>query len=39
MTYTHITVDAGAAAKFYYILWNNPQEFDKGMMHLGNFIG
>ena len=26
MTYTHITVDAGAAAKFYHILWNNPQD-------------
>ena len=39
MTYTHITVDAGAAAKFYHILWNNPQEFNKVLMHLGDFHG
>ena len=39
MTYTHITVDAGAAAKFYHILWNNPKEFDKVLIRLGDFHG
>lgn len=39
MIYTHITVDAGAAAKFYHILWNNPKEFDKVLIHLGDFHG
>ena len=39
MTYAHITVDAGAAAKFYHILWNNPKEFDKVLIHLGDFHG
>ena len=39
MTYAHITVDACAAAKFYHILWNNPKEFDKVLIHVGDFHG
>lgn len=39
MTYTPITVDVGAAAKFYRVLWNNPEEFDKVLTHLGDFHG
>ena len=39
MTYAHITVDAGAAAKFYHILRNNPKEFNKVLIHLGDFHG
>ena len=39
MIYTHITVDAGTAAKFYHILWNNLEEFEKVLTHLGDFNG
>ncbi len=37
MKYTHITVDAGAAMKFYHVLWNNPDEFKDVFIHLGDF--
>ena len=37
MKYTHITVDAGAAAKFFHVVWNNPTEFAKVLVHLGDF--
>ena len=37
--YTHITVDAGAAAKFYRISWNNPVEFKNVLIYLGDFQG
>ncbi|XP_065053916.1 uncharacterized protein LOC135682802 [Rhopilema esculentum] len=37
MKYTHITVDAGAAMKFYHVLWNNPDEFNDVFIHLGDF--
>lgn len=39
MKYTHITVDAGVAAKFYHVLWNNPEEFDKVLTNLDDFHG
>ena len=39
MTYAHITEDAGAASKFYHILWNNPKEFDKVLIHVGDLHG
>ena len=43
MNYTHITVNAGAAAKFYHIIvviiWNNPVEFNDVLIHLGDFPG
>ena len=39
MKYTHITVDAGAPAKFYHIIWNNPVEFNDVLIHLGDFHG
>eukprot|EP00794_Sanderia_malayensis_P002595 gene2595-3007_t len=39
MKYTHITVDAGAAAKFYHIIWNNPTDFENVLIHLGDFHG
>eukprot|EP00112_Aurelia_sp_Birch-Aquarium-sp1_P008666 Seg1960.8 transcript_id=Seg1960.8/GoldUCD/mRNA.D3Y31 product="GTPase-activating protein and VPS9 domain-containing protein 1" protein_id=Seg1960.8/GoldUCD/D3Y31 len=39
MKYTHITVDAGAAAKFYHIIWNNPKDFENVLIHLGDFHG
>ena len=35
MTYSHITVDAGAAAKFYHVVWNDLEEFKRIVMHLG----
>ena len=37
MKYTHITVDAGAAAKFYHIIWNSPVEFNDILTHVGDF--
>ena len=37
MKYTHITVDAGAAAKFYHVIWNNPAEFHNILIHLEDF--
>lgn len=38
MLYTHITTDEGAAAEnFYQVLWNNPAEFKKVIIHLGDF--
>ena len=37
MRYTHITTDAGAAAKFYHVVWNNPLEFKNVIIHLGDF--
>ena len=37
MIYTHITTDAGAAAKFYQVVWNNPIEFKNVLIHLGDF--
>ena len=39
MKYTHITVDAGAAAKFHHIIWNNPVEFNDVLIHLRDFHG
>ena len=39
MKYTHITVDAGAAAKFHQIIWNNPVEFKDVLIYLGDFHG
>ena len=39
MVYTHITVDIGAAEKYYKVIWNNPEEFKKVLIHLGDFHG
>ena len=39
MTYTNITIDGGAALKFYHVLWNNPEEFKNVIIHLGDFHG
>ena len=39
MKYTNITVDAGAAAKFYQVVWNNPIEFKNVIIHLGDMHG
>ena len=37
MKYTHIFFDCGAAMKAFHILWNNPQNFPKIILHLGDF--
>ena len=37
MKYAHITVDAGAAQKFFHVVWNNPDEFNNVIVHLGDF--
>ena len=39
MKYVHITTDAGAAAKFFHILWNYPAEFKNVSIHLGDLHG
>ena len=39
MKYTHIAVDAGAAAKFLHVVWNNPVEFKRVLIHLVDFHG
>ena len=38
MKYTHITVDAGAAAEFFHVVWNNPVEFKTVLIHLVIFM-
>ena len=37
MTYTHITLDVGAAEKYYRVIWNNKTEFRNVIIHLGDF--
>ena len=39
MCYTHITVDIGAAEKYYKVIWNNQEEFKDVIIHLGDFHG
>ena len=40
MKYAHITVDAGAAEKYFKVIWNNKDEFyPKVIIHLGDFHG
>ena len=34
MKYTNITVDAGAAATYYQVVWNNPIEFKNVIIHV-----
>ena len=36
---TQFAIDAGAAAKFYHINWNNPVEFKDVLIHPGDFHG
>ena len=37
MKYVHITADAGAAMKFYQVIWNNPLKMKNVIIHLGDF--
>ena len=37
MKYTIITVDVGAAEKYHKLIWNNSDEFEDIIIHLGNF--
>ena len=37
MKYTRITVDVGAAEKYYEVIWNNPDKFKDVIIHLGDF--
>ena len=37
MKYTHITVDAGAAEKYYKTIWINSDEFKDVIKYLGDF--
>ncbi len=32
-------MDAGAASKFYHVVWNNPEEYKRVIIHLGDFHG
>ncbi len=37
MSYTHITLDVGAAIKAYHVIWNNPTLWSDIIIHLGDF--
>lgn len=37
MKYTDITVDACPAAKFYHVLWNEPEAFEQVLILLVTF--
>lgn len=37
MTYTHITLDVGAAIKAFHVVWNNPEAWSDIIVHLGDF--
>ena len=37
MKYTHITVDVGAAEKYYKTIWINSDEFKDVIKYLGDF--
>ena len=37
MKYTHITVDVGAAEKYYKAIWINSDELKKVIIYLGDF--
>ena len=39
MKYCHITVDCGAAQKFYQIIFNRPEQFKDVIIHLGDLHG
>ena len=38
MRYTHITVDVGAAEKYYKAIWINPDEFRTSLYISGIFM-
>lgn len=37
MSYTHITLDVGAAIKSYHVIWNNSVALSDIVLHLGDF--
>ncbi|CAB3979305.1 Hypothetical predicted protein [Paramuricea clavata] len=37
MSYTHITLDVGAAIKAFHVVWNNPGAWSDIIIHLGDF--
>ena len=37
MSYTHITLDVGAAIKAFHVIWNKPDEWSDIIIHLGDF--
>ena len=37
MKFTHINIDGGAAMQFFHVVWNNPDEFNNVLIHLGDF--
>ena len=37
MKYAHITVDVGAAQKYFKVIWNNPGEFKDFIILVGDF--
>ena len=39
MKYVHITTDVWAACKFFQVIWNNLEEFENVLIHLGDFHG
>ena len=37
MSYTHITLDMGAAMKAFHVIWDKPDEWSYIIIHLGDF--
>ena len=37
MQYAHVIADEGAAGMSYQVIWNNPEDFKKIIIHPGNF--
>ena len=37
MSYTHITLDVGAAMKAFHVIWNDPDAWSDIIIHLGDF--
>ena len=37
MKYAHITVDVGAAEKYFKVIWNNPVEFKDFIIQVGDY--
>ena len=37
MRYTHITLDVGAAIKAFHVVWNDKDQWNDIIIHLGDF--
>ena len=37
MEYVHVIMDVGAAIKAYHLIWNDPERWQRIIIHLGDF--